>query len=53
MACSIEYRKYMDECLRAAARAASEDEPRSHELTRSRDEGEQILTLRVSPVRGL
>ena len=29
MACSIEYRKYMDECLRAAARAASEDERKS------------------------
>ena len=29
MACSIEYRKYMDECLRAAAKAASEDERKS------------------------
>jgi hypothetical protein len=29
MDCSIEYRKYMDECLRAAAKAASETERKS------------------------
>ena len=29
MASSNEYRKYMDECLRAAAKAASEDERQS------------------------